>query len=123
MLRVLMTTDTVGGVWTYSLELAKELTLYGVEVALATLGMPLSADQWSAIKQMNRLEVFESCFRLEWMENPWPDVKKAGEWLLHLEKIVRPDLVHLNQFCYGHLPWKSPTIMVAHSDVFSWFWH
>ena len=34
--RVLMTADTVGGVWTYSLDLARALGEYGIEVALAT---------------------------------------------------------------------------------------
>lgn len=42
---VLMTTDTVGGVWHYSLELARGLALHGVRVALATMGQPISAAQ------------------------------------------------------------------------------
>ena len=38
--KVLMTADTVGGVWTYAVELARGLADRGVEVALATMGAP-----------------------------------------------------------------------------------
>ena len=37
-MRVLMTADTVGGVWTYALDLARALAPHGVSVALATMG-------------------------------------------------------------------------------------
>src|SRR5436190_23853133 len=36
--RVLMTADTVGGVWTYALELARVLCEQEVEITLATMG-------------------------------------------------------------------------------------
>ena len=36
--RILMTADTIGGVWSYALELAQGLVRHGVEVALATMG-------------------------------------------------------------------------------------
>ena len=36
--RVLMTADTVGGVWTYALDLARKLAGRGCEVTLATMG-------------------------------------------------------------------------------------
>jgi hypothetical protein len=32
----------------------------------------------------------------------------------------RPDVLHLNQFCYGGLPTYVPKVVVAHSDVMSW---
>ena len=40
-MKVLMTADTVGGVWTYALELAGALAPHGVTVALATMGAGL----------------------------------------------------------------------------------
>jgi glycogen(starch) synthase len=43
--RVLMTADTVGGVWTYALELCRALERCSVEVALATMGAPLDPSQ------------------------------------------------------------------------------
>jgi len=65
--------------------------------------------------------VFESCFKLEWMEDPWEDVAKAGEWLLQLEKQLQPDIIHLNGYVHAALPWQAPTLIVGHSCVLSWW--
>ncbi len=43
--KVLMTADTIGGVWTYAIELALGLADRGVEVALATMGGSLDEFQ------------------------------------------------------------------------------
>jgi glycosyltransferase involved in cell wall biosynthesis len=48
-------------------------------------------------------------------------VDRAGEWLLELERELAPDLVHLNQFAFGALPFVAPTLVVAHSCVLSWW--
>jgi glycosyltransferase involved in cell wall biosynthesis len=98
-MKVLMTADTVGGVLTYANDLADALRGEEVEVVLATL----------------------DDFRLEWMEDPWEDVKASGEWLLELEQRERPDVVHVNGYAHGALPWRAPCVVVAHSDVCSWF--
>lgn len=119
--RVLMTADTVGGVWTYALDLAQALGRRGVDTVLATMGAPLSAAQRRQAARLPRLVVHPSSFKLEWMDQPWRDVARAGEWLLRLERRYAPDLVHLNNYCHGALPWRSPTLMVAHSCVLSWW--
>ncbi|KFE60613.1 glycosyltransferase family 4 protein [Hyalangium minutum] len=119
--RVLMTAETTGGVWTYALELTRALAAPGVEVTLATLGAPLTPGQWHEARALPNLRVEQSTFQLEWMDEPWADVKAAGEWLLGLEARVRPDVVHLNGYCHGALPWSSPTLMVGHSCVLSWW--
>src|SRR2546421_5226249 len=119
--RVLMTADTVGGVWTYALELARALGEQGVEVALATMGAALREEQKAEARALPRLKIFESDFRLEWMEDPWVDVDRAAEWLLDLEADLRPDFVHLNSFAHGSLPFRAPTVVVGHSCVLSWW--
>jgi glycosyltransferase involved in cell wall biosynthesis len=63
----------------------------------------------------------ESGFRLEWMEDPWDDVTAAGEWLLALEEEEQPDVVHLCSYAHGALPFQAPKVLVAHSDVLSWW--
>lgn len=119
--RVLMTADTVGGVWTYALELARALGDYGVEVSLATMGAQPCEAQSAEARRLPNVELFKSDFRLEWMEDPWRDVQRAGEWLLHLERRLRPDVVHLNGYAHAALPWSRPTLVVAHSCVLSWW--
>lgn len=116
-----MTADTVGGVWTYALELVAALAPFGVEVTLATMGGPLSADQRAAAARVGNLTVRESRYRLEWMEAPWGDVRDAGTWLAALEAEVQPDLVHLNSYAHGALDWQVPVLVVGHSCVLSWF--
>jgi glycosyltransferase involved in cell wall biosynthesis len=119
--RVLMTADTVGGVWTYAVELARQLDARGVRVAIATMGAPLAQHQREALQDCRAVALFESSYRLEWMQDPWTDVEAAGEWLRALGRELRPDLVHLNQFAFGALPLRTPKLVVAHSCVASWW--
>ena len=119
--RVLLTTDTVGGVWTFSIDLARQFAQHGIQVVLAALGGFPTAEQTSAAKRIPELCLFPSSFKLDWMENPWDDVKRSGEWLLQLEEEFRPDIVHLNSFGHGDLPWSAPVVLTAHSCVLSWW--
>jgi glycosyltransferase involved in cell wall biosynthesis len=119
--KVLMTADTVGGVWTYALELALGLGERGVEVALATMGAPLEEAQREAAQRIPRVKLFESHCKLEWMDEPWHDVDRAGEWLLGLEERFSPDLIHLNSYAHAALPWSAPKVVVGHSCVLSWW--
>ncbi|WP_460596810.1 glycosyltransferase family 4 protein [Geomonas sp. Red276] len=119
--RILMTTDAIGGVWTYALDLCRGLSEFGVEVALATMGQPLTAPQRREAADEENVTLYESCFRLEWMDDPWDDVRESGEWLLSLEAKLRPDLVHLNGYAHAALPWSAPCLVVGHSCVLSWW--
>lgn len=120
-LKVLMTADTVGGVWTYALELIHALRLWSCDVVLATMGAPLSPSQAQAAARLPNLTVYESTYRLEWMAAPWADVDAAGDWLLEIAAQVQPDIVHLNNYAHGVLPWSVPTLVVGHSCVYSWW--
>jgi glycosyltransferase involved in cell wall biosynthesis len=60
-------------------------------------------------------------FRLEWMPEAWADVDRAGEWLLGLAREHEVDLVHLNGFCHGAMPFGVPALVVGHSCVLSWW--
>jgi glycosyltransferase involved in cell wall biosynthesis len=119
--RVLLTTDTVGGVWTHTLDLCRGLEAEGVDVILATMGPGLRPDQREEMEELRRVELCESQYRLEWMEDPWDDVARAGEWLLDLERRFNPDIIHLNGYAHGALPWSSPVVVAAHSCVLSWW--
>jgi glycosyltransferase involved in cell wall biosynthesis len=120
-MRVLMTTDTVGGVWTCSVDLAAAMGEHGVAVALATMGALPNSDQRRQLAALDNVQPFFSQYKLEWMDNPWDDVNRAGDWLLNIERTFRPDVVHLNGFTHGILPWLAPTMVVGHSCVLSWW--
>ena len=120
-MKLLLTTDTIGGVWTYALELAGALGAHGVHVALATMGNPPSPDQRDAVRKLGHVRLFQSNFKLEWMQDPWRDVGRAGDWLLEIEDQFRPDVIHLNGYAHGALAWRAPVVVVAHSCVLSWW--
>lgn len=119
--RVLMTTDPIGGVWGYSLELAGALRAHAVEVVLASMGAPLTSDQRAAARALPNVRLHESIARLEWMADPWDDVERAGVWLRRLADSEGVDVVHLNGYAHAALPWKRPVVVVAHSCVRSWW--
>jgi glycogen synthase len=118
--RILMTADGVGGVWPYTLDLAKGLGARGIEVTVAVMGPPLLDHQLAEAAGLG-LDLFEGDFALEWMPDAWDDVAAAGEWLLGLERSLEPDVVHLNGYCHATLPWRAPTVVVGHSCVRSWW--
>lgn len=119
--RVLMTADTVGGVWTYAMTLARALCARGVRVDLATMGEPVRREQRACAERIAGLTLHESRFLLEWQDDPWKDVERAGEWLLDLERRLRPGVIHLNGYCHAALPWRAPRLVVGHSCVLSWW--
>ena len=120
-MKILMTADTLGGVWTYAVELCAALAGADIQIALATMGRALSPGQRAQLQGLDHVTLFESQYRLCWMENPWEDIAQAGDWLLQLEADWQPDLVHLNDLGHGGLPWRSPVLLVAHSCVATWW--
>lgn len=105
-----MSADAVGGVWTYATELRRELAPAGVEVVLAALGPVAPPEAGIAYRRC----------RLEWQEEPWEDVREAGEWLCELAERERVDVVHLNGYAHAARRWRVPVVVVAHSCVLSW---
>ena len=120
-MKVLLTTDTVGGVWTFGVLLARQLCARGVEVILAALGGLPNAAQVAQVTGVPGLRVFTGDFKLEWMDDPWREVEQSSRWLLEIEAETRPDVVHLNTFAHGGLPWRAPTLLTAHSCCLSWW--
>ncbi|HLV21393.1 MAG TPA: glycosyltransferase [Polyangiaceae bacterium] len=121
--RLLMTADAVGGVWAYALTLCRELSATGTQVLLATMGPPPTAAQARVARSIRNLELEVSAFALEWMDDPWQDVDRAGDWLLGLEQRFRPEIVHLNGYCHASSSFGAPKLVVGHSCVSSWWQH
>lgn len=120
-MKVLMTADTIGGVWTYALELAEALVAHDVEVVLATMGALPSREQRRDAESVDGLTLYASDYALEWMHDPWTDVAAADAWLRELAAVERVDLVHLNGYAHASPAWPVPVVVVAHSCVASWW--
>lgn len=120
-MQVLITADTIGGVWTYTIDLMRSLEGRGYEFILATMGKPLTDAQRAEVESLPHVLLYESDFALEWMENPWNEVDEAEEWLVRIYHCHHPDVVHFNHFSHGHLELGVPKLVVGHSCVFSWW--
>jgi glycogen(starch) synthase len=124
-MRLLMTTDTVGGVWTYTTELAGELLRRGASIALVTIGGAPAPDQtrwleWNRAHWKGSFHWQMTEAPLEWMSNNERAFLDVVPQLVRVAEDFGAELLHSNQFCFGALPVPIPRLVVAHSDVLSW---
>jgi glycogen synthase len=117
-MRILLTTDSVGGVWDHTVALAGGLHRAGCEVLVAGIGEPRHADRG---RLPEGVQVVWRAYRLEWMTDAEADVAAAGAWLRELAVLWGAELVHLNQLTYSAEPFPVPVVVAVHSDVASWW--
>lgn len=117
MMRVLMTTDAVGGVWQYSLELAAALE---AEVMLAVLGpVPDLAGRTAA--QAAGVTLVKTGLPLDWLcDGPGP-VRAAAEAVARLARDAGADLVHLNAPALAVAHFDRPVVTVNHGCLGTWW--
>lgn len=120
-MHVLVTADTLSGVWTYTRELVSGLVSRGVRVTLVSFGGIPLPQHVSWMDTLHGLEYHPTAFRLDWMQEGEQDLKDSFAYLEGLVRELQPDLLHLNQLCYGSLPVATPRIVVAHGDLISWW--
>ncbi len=124
-MRILLTTDPIGGVWTFTKELSGGLLRRGHSVALVSFGRSLSKEQAAWCRTQARL--YGSAFRfessripLEWMRCNHGTYQDAEPLLSRISDSFCPDIFHTSQFCFGRFPYPVPRVVTAHSDVLSW---
>lgn len=120
-MHVLITSDTLSSVWTYTRELVTGLIGRGVRVTLVSVGEIPLPQQTSWMDNLNGIEYHPTAFRLNWMEEGEHDLEESSAYLTALAEEVQPDLLHLNHLCYGSLPVDIPRVVVAHGDLISWW--
>ena len=79
-MHVLMTADTVGGVWTYTHELVRGLLRRGHRVTLVSFGGAPSAEQRSWLRDLDNLDFHATDYRLEWMQDSAADISASSAW-------------------------------------------
>ena len=120
-MHILVTADTLGGGWTYTRELVTGLVRRGDQVTLVSFGDIPTAAQTRWMDSLANLDYRPTAFKLEWMLDSEADMEASSQYLLATIEESRPDLLHFSQFYYGTLPCDVPRIVVAHSDVVSWW--
>ena len=119
---IMMTTDTVGGVWVYATSLARAVAAQGDRVTLVTLGPPPNENQRRILDQLSpNIQFVITDLALEWMDPAGKDRRRAAEVLLAIAHERRPDIIHLNSFREGAIAWPAPVLVVAHSCVMTWW--
>jgi glycogen synthase len=116
-LHVLVTADALSGAWTYTRELVTGLVTRGVRVTLVSFGEILLPEQTTWMDHLHGLDYRPTAFRLEWMQEAEQDLPESSAFLTALVEEMQPDLLHLNQFCYGNLPVDVPRVVMAHGDM------
>ena len=85
-MHILVTADTVGGVWTYTRELVTGLARRGVRVTLVSFGGIPSAAQSAWLDGLPGVTYFPTGFRLEWMQDAETDL---AESMRYLRSVIR----------------------------------
>ena len=120
-LRILMTTDAVGGVWQYATTLAGSLADHGIEVVLAVAGPGFGAAQRREAAALPNVEVIDTGLPLDWLSDD-ASVAAAGAALAGLASTEGVDIVHLNSpTLAADAPFNVPVVAVAHGCVGTWW--
>ena len=121
-IRLFMTTDAVGGVWQYALDLARGLEPLGVQTTLAVLGPAASEDQLETAHAVPGLRLIRADFPLEWLALSGGVVEAAGAAVAAMARESGADIAHLNTPALGaEGGFTCPVVAAAHSCVATWW--
>jgi glycosyltransferase involved in cell wall biosynthesis len=117
-----MTADTVGGVWTYALDLAESLRPLGVQTTLAVLGPAPQPDQRAAAEAVPGLRLLVTGLPLDWTADRPEAVLAAGEAVAGLARETAAEIVHLNSPALAAgARFGVPVVGACHSCLASWW--
>src|ERR1700738_299575 len=121
-MRVLMTTDTVGGVWTFCQEMAAGLLERGHPVLLISFGRIPSTAQREQCELLThsyqgRFQYLASHDSVEWMEGDQSSIDRGLDLIEREALRFAPDLIHASQFSHGAVDLPIPRVITAHRDV------
>jgi glycogen(starch) synthase len=120
--RVLLTTDAVGGVWTYTLDVARGFAAKGAIIDLAVLGPVPDDTQRNAAKTIPGLALIETHEPLEWCMPGPAALANCAERLAALAAECGATSVHLHSpSLLGDANWPAPVLVAIHSCVATWW--
>lgn len=120
--RILMTSDCLGGVWTYTLDLAKGLSARGVETYLVLLGPPPNPLQYLALAANSAITPIETGLPLDWTATSERDLDLTTRSIADLAARFGVDLIHVHSpALIGSHPYPAPVVAGIHSCTTSWW--
>ncbi len=118
---VFITTDAVGGVWRYSVALARGLAERGQHCTLAVLGPAPDEACRSEIAAMDGCTLLHTGLELEWTLADGPSLDCLVRSLIAIARDMRVSIAHLHAPALASLAWPMPVVAVAHSCMASWW--
>ncbi len=121
-MRILLTTDAVGGVWRYSLGLAREWAADGIAVELAVLGPGPDPAQAAEAEAIPGLVLHRTGLDLDWTAAGPDALERSAAGLAALARRRGVDSVHLHApALVGDARWPVPVVAVLHSCLLTWW--
>jgi len=119
---LLMTTDAVGGVWRYSIDLARGLAGCGIPVVLAVCGPNAGPAQRAEAEAVQGLRLVQTGLSLDWTAPDAAALVHASERLSVLASLTGAASIHLHApALVGPVRWPAPVVAVAHSCMATWW--
>jgi len=120
--RILLTADTVGGVWTYAVDLAQALGEIGIETMLVTTGPPPGATQRAVVEAIDGVELIEIDAALDWLAPDAAAIADAGRRISDIAARYDVDVVQLNAPALAaDVRFGRPVVAVTHSCLATWW--
>ncbi len=118
---LLMTVDTVGGVWQYAAELSRGLVRHGWTVDLAVIGPAPSAAQRDAVASVPGVAVLDTGCDLDWLAPDAPSLHAIADAIARLARERGADLVQVNHPALAVAAFDAPVLSVVHSCLATWW--
>ncbi len=122
-MRIMVTTDAVGGVWRYSLTLAAEWSRAGIAVDLAVLGPAPALSQQMEAAAIPGLILHQTDLPLDWTAPDPAALEQAAAETADLAGGLGVDTVHLHApgLIGAGVVWPVPVTAVLHSCLLTWW--
>lgn len=118
--RILLTIDSVGGVWRYGLNLARGLADLGIESVFAGFGPPPDREQREEAEALGDLHWCG--LPLDWQVCRADELERVPETVAELATATKAEIVQVNAPTQAAgLAVDVPVVAVSHSCVTSWF--
>ena len=118
---ILMTVDTVGGVWITALDLGRELVRHGSAVTFAVLGPAAhGADRDAAVEA--GIEIVHLGAQPEWLAEKPVAVNRGAEALAQLAREMGADVIHINHPALAaDVRFGRPVVAIAQACTATWW--
>ena len=115
---ILITTDAIGGVWSYSLALAAALPN---QCTLAVLGPEAQPHQRRAAQAIPGCTLIHTGLPLDWLSPDRATLDHATQALATLAARLGATSAHLHAPCLAAGMWPVPIVVAAHSCMATWW--